>query len=346
MAPRGGCGGLVINSLTERPFSRGNHSVCLAMSSSVVSRGSCHPAWAIAAAASLGLCFSAPGQSVCIGVVILPVMEAIGSSRTLITVLYLIGTLTSALILPRVGVLVDRYGPRICIVVVSLGLGLACMFMSTVSNAPMLLLGFFLLRFSGQGSMCLVSQCVINLWWVKKRGKIQGVAGSVASMAMSWIVPQIMLSSTAAWGWRVTYVALGSAVICVMGPVGALFYRSKPEDHGLLPDAEFPAEASTDFQPLDGAEVEMVITTSGPADDVDRKDEAGSDVPPALQEESWTVREALRTPAFWLLSLGNASVAATGTGQPCTGRGVLSLVCVTDLGPKGDPESFGQPCTQ
>ena len=65
-------------------------------------RGCCnlHFGWIVAASGTLGLCLSAPGQSVCIGVVILPIMETLDISRTLVTVLYLFGTLTSAIILP------------------------------------------------------------------------------------------------------------------------------------------------------------------------------------------------------------------------------------------------------
>ena len=88
-----------------------------------------------------------------------------------------------------------------------------------------MLVGFFLLRFMGQGSMCLVSQTVINLWWVKKRGVIQGLAGSCSSIIMSWVVPQAMLSLMDAFDWRVTYVILGAFTVAVMTPIGWLTFR-------------------------------------------------------------------------------------------------------------------------
>ena len=49
-----------------------------------------------------------------------------------------------------------------------------------------------------------------------------------------------MVSSTESIGWRQTYVILGAGTIAIMTPIGFLFYRSKPEDYGMLPDAEVP----------------------------------------------------------------------------------------------------------
>ena len=77
------------------------------------------------------------------------------------------------------GKVIDFFGVRIMICVISIGLGIACITISTVTNIPLLLLSFFLLRFFGQGSMIMVSKTAINYWWIEMRGTVMGIAGSV-----------------------------------------------------------------------------------------------------------------------------------------------------------------------
>ena len=51
----------------------------------------------------------------------------------------------------------------------------------------------FMLRFFGQGSMMNVSVYQINLWWIKRRGAMMGVAGAVVSSMMlaSQVLPTV-----------------------------------------------------------------------------------------------------------------------------------------------------------
>jgi len=77
-------------------------------------------------------------------------------------------------------------------------------------------------------------------------------------------------------GWRATAFASGVAVLLIGLPLAAVV-RHRPEEHGLLPDG---AQSRTSL-------------VDNPADD---------DV-----EFGLSVREALRTSAFWLLSFGQAA---------------------------------------
>jgi MFS family permease len=72
---------------------------------------------------------------------------------------------------------VDRKGVRPIVALVSLLFGLACIYMALVQNALMLGVGFLFIRMLGQGSLGLVSQTVINQWWVRRRGLVMGISG-------------------------------------------------------------------------------------------------------------------------------------------------------------------------
>jgi MFS family permease len=79
---------------------------------------------------------------------------------------------------------IDKYGHRKMIVIISLSLGAAALWMSFVFNPVMLLIGFFLMRFFGQGSMGLWPQTLVPHWFKSKRGlamSILGIGGVVGA---------------------------------------------------------------------------------------------------------------------------------------------------------------------
>merc|ERR1712196_368025 len=127
-----------------------------------------------------------------------------------------------------------------------------------------------------------------------------------------------------------------------MTPIGWLTFRSKPEDYGMLPDGEEVGVngegAELELKELQPGTARVVVPTADEVDclegrsghSVDEQaeeegaqlvqanraedpEEGAGSVIVAVDEESWTVDEALGTSAFWVLSVGNASVAATGT---------------------------------
>ncbi len=70
-----------------------------------------------------------------------------------------------------------------------------------------------------------------------------------------------------------------------MAPVGYLFYRSRPENYGLLPDG---------------------AVTLAP--------QPGVMQPQQTEEQDWTLAEAIRTPAFWIVFAGLATISMLATG--------------------------------
>ena len=209
-------------------------------------------------------------------------IEDLGLSRSLVSTLYTAGTLTASFVLPFVGRQFDRRGARFMTVLISLLLGLACIYMSFVRNALMLGIGFFLLRQLGQGSLTLVSKSVINLWWVRRRGIAMGISGVFGAL-LGGLFPYVINALIPLYGWRATYTILGAVLLLVMVPVGWLLVRDRPEDHGLLPDG---AATPDDAEPRANAPIEA----------------------------NWTLSQAVRSSAFWLVTIGLASTSMLNTG--------------------------------
>jgi MFS family permease len=237
--------------------------------------------WIILAVGTIGSVMTSPGQTYAFSAFLNHFITDLGLSRSLVSTLYTVGTLSASFVLPFVGRQFDLRGARIMITVISLLLGLACIYMGFVRNAVMLGIGFFLMRQLGQGSLSLVSKNVINLWWVRRRGVAMGISG-VAGALLAGLFPYFINALIPLYGWRFTYMLLGTLIILVMLPIGWLFIRNKPEDYGLLPDGQ-----------------------------TDTPTNAKSTAP---LEINWTLSQALRSSAFWLVTAGLASMSMLTTG--------------------------------
>ena len=261
--------------------------------------------------ATFGKIMSAPGQSPCIGVVVDCLMSSLGLSRSTTSALYLVATVGSAASLPKVGSLVDKFGVQKSVGLVSILLGGACFLLSVCSNAVLLLLCFYLLRLLGQGAIFLVSQNAINLWFVRLRGLVMGLAAAGATLGITSLSPSLMQTGLATIGWRRMYVMLG--FVCLgFSLVGFAFYREAPEQYGLLPDGDKPKGLAASDSAAEMATATEAVEGAAPG--------AAAEAPAATDaaataegEPAWTRAEALRTPAFWSVSVGCLSVALTGT---------------------------------
>jgi sugar phosphate permease len=231
---------------------------------------------------------TSPGQTYSISIFIEHFITDFGISRTVVSTLYTLGTLTASFLLPFVGRQIDVRGSRVMMVVIAIALTLACLYMGSVQNVVMLGIGFVVLRLSGQGSLSLVSNNVINQWWVRRRGMAIGLAGIGISLLGIGGFPNLIQALINLYDWRVTYVILGVLVAVVMIPLAFFLVRDTPESVGLAPDGAVP-ETSLDL-PFEKNLVEKAI------------------------EENWTRSEAVRTVPFWVLSLGGMSIAMLSTG--------------------------------
>lgn len=225
-----------------------------------------------------------PGQTYVVSIFKEEIQAAVGLSgnETLYSSLYALATLIGSFALPFVGRLIDIHGPRKMVVAISFLFGVACIYMSFIATPLMLGFGFLAIRMLGQGSLGIVSQNMINRWWIRRRGTVLGISGFLFAILGLGLFPSLVNILIDLVEWRTTYVILGVALLSLMLPIGWGFYRDRPEDYGLYPD--------------------------------------GLDTPPSeeeneeLREINWTYRDALRTPVFWVCAIGVSSIGALSTG--------------------------------
>ena len=240
--------------------------------------------WVILAVSGSAVFMSGPGQTYGISVFVDPIIKDLGWSRTMISGLYTAGSLTAATTMILVGRLLDRYGARAMLVMVSILFGFAAIWMSNVSHLWQLYAGFSAIRILGQGSLTLIPSTLVALWFVRLRGRAMSLylMGSAFSLAF---FPPFIHALISNLDWRGAWIVLAVLIWGVLLPPALLLVRRTPESVGLLPDGGSPQAPGP----------------NGPA------------VLAKSDEVDWTVSEALRTRSFWLLMFAGSSQSLIGT---------------------------------
>ena len=238
--------------------------------------------WWVLYAAMLGSIFVSGVGNWTLTILITPMSEDLGWSHAQILGSLTVAGLSGAVISPLVGRIVDRKGARIVIPSGLLILGLAVV-MTARTHA---LWQFYALYSTGLGvSQSAISrvgaQTIASNWFNRKRGIAFGtlMAGSTLSGVAFTSVSQAIVDQ---WDWRMVWLILGLAIILVPFPIGLLVIRRRPEDVGLHPDGD----SAPAVPPLDQAPRNYAVRAIG------------------AEEAGWTVREATKTRAFWLLNVG------------------------------------------
>lgn len=199
-----------------------------------------------------------PGQTMGMAVFADTFIAELGLTRTELSTAYLFGTVGSALFLTRAGRWYDLYGARVMLVAAPVVLGATLCFISVVDllgarlsgffgvelawvTFPLILLGYFGVRFSGQGVLTSASRNVLLVWFSKRRGLVSGVRGVFVSLGFS-IAPLLLVLLIGALGWRGALWAMAGAVGIGFALLALLTVRDRPEVCGLLADGRLEHE--------------------------------------------------------------------------------------------------------
>ena len=229
-------------------------------------------------------------------VLIFPMSQQLGWSRTLIAGSVSAGAIASLVLSPVVGWAIDRYGARPVLVVSVAGLGLAMVSLAWATVPFTFYLAFAAGRVVFHTSAPIGASTVAARWFIRKRGRAIGIIflfGAIGGIVFTMVASLVVESH----GLRATWIAIGLVVLVFSVAPSLLLVAERPEDIGLLPDGVEPdlAMPSTEDQravrPGFSGEQAAVITQV-------RRDD----------DDSWTLREAVGTRTFWVLvSMGFTS---------------------------------------
>ncbi len=217
--------------------------------------------------------FARQGPAVAtLSIFIEPMTSEFGWSHTAMSAAVSLGGILAALTSPMLGPVLDRHGARAMLCWAVLTTAICTMVLAWTQSLVFFFVFFCIARMNFAGTFDLGIYGALNNWFVRRRGIATSIS-TVSLMIGLIAMPLIVQAAIVYDGWRAGWLAVGFTVL-VIGflPTWALMVR-RPEDMGLVPDG-----------PMD------INTTDGNG-------------ATTIAEPTFTRAQALRTPAFWLLSL-------------------------------------------
>jgi len=198
---------------------------------------------------------------------------------------------------PIVGRFVDRYGARPVIPVGAVLIGLGFVIVSQMSDLYLFYLGYAIIGTGAAAMGPVPCSAIIANWFRRKRGLAVGIMAAGIGAGGVVVAPFIgyILSH---FDWRTAYLSLAVLVVALTIPLALGVIRTRPSEMGLYPDG--------DKEPVGGPE--GAASTGG-------------------EREGSTLKQALKTPAFWLIS-----VACFCYAFPSMGALQASVPFLEDIG--------------
>ncbi len=216
-----------------------------------------------------------------LGVLIEPLGDEFGWNRATISAAAAIGSVGGAVLSPLVGHVLDRQGPRLVTAAGGAVMGVCLLALALTPGLWWFYIVYGTGRATATGVTSLGATVATSNWFIKNRGLALGIMllGSRAGMAILPIAVQMILL---VGNWRMVWLVLGALVLALSVLPSLLYLHRRPEDVGMKPDG-----ASSDVAEMPQAD-------------------------PSSAEPRWTLREALRTPAFWFVTLATSQMFLVG----------------------------------
>lgn len=211
--------------------------------------------WVIIFAGIIGIIMSVPGQTIGVSVFTDHLIGALDIGRVNLSMAYMVGTILSGFFIPYAGRMYDKYGVRPVAMVAGFLLGLTLIYLSSVAEVvslfsslfsfidmPVLVfvlmtLGFFALRFLGQGVLTMVSRNMVMKWFDKRRGFANAILGITISFGFS-LSPQVLDILISNMSWQIAWRTLGLVSGIGFVVFAFIFFRDNPTMYGLIPDGK------------------------------------------------------------------------------------------------------------
>jgi MFS family permease len=242
--------------------------------------------WVHVFIAALAMVGTLPGRTQGLGLITEPLLRDLQLDRVHFARINLWATLIGALFSLGVGRLIDRFGSRIVLLVVSVLLAATVFGMSVTSGIVTMAILITLTRGLGQSALSVVSITMVGQWFVRRLNlamAIYTIALSIGFMIAFPLIGEIVLTR----GWRTAWWIVGVALLAGLAPLALLLVRRSPEACGIEPDGQ-PAN----------------ISNALPTD--------------------YTLREALATPSFWVFGIASAVYGLIASGIALFNESILA----------------------
>lgn len=166
----------------------------------------------------------------------------------------------------------DRYGPRVVLLLMGIITGLSLILTSRTGAAWQVFLTYSVLLAIGMGPVYVVATTTVSRWFNRKRGLAVGIAGSGEGLGTITMAPlsNFLISR---FSWKTAYLIIGLITWAVVIPFSR-FLKKDPGEIGVLPDGLKAEEG----------DITRVNVEAKP------------------QESGMTLSETLKTRGFWAVA--------------------------------------------
>jgi len=212
--------------------------------------------------------------------------EEFGWSTTLIAFGFAMNRLESGLLGPVQGWMLDRFGPRAVMRIGAVLMAVGLMLFSTLQT-PFQFFAYYLIVALGASLAGFITVVTAVVNWFERRRSV-ALALAQAGFPLGGVLTPAVVYSLTEFGWRRT--AFGSAWVALVSVLAlAQFMHRRPADVGQEVDGEAP-------EVVDNARHDEPAASSS---STSRSSTRAS--------RDFTLAEAVRTRAFWMLNFGHAT---------------------------------------
>jgi len=207
-----------------------------------------------------------------------------GWSRTALSGAFSLARVEDGLLGPIEGWLLDRFGPRAVMRAGFILFGVGFFLFARIDSIVEFYVTFLLMSVGASMAGFLAITTAIVNWFVRRRSLAMGVAllgNPIGGFALPLIV-----GALETWGWR-TVANVSAVIVVVIGLAVSQLVRHRPEQHGYRPDGDPPPPVADAAALAAGDSIEAPATEP--------------------EDDSYTVAQALRTRAFWFISMAHAA---------------------------------------
>jgi MFS family permease len=244
--------------------------------------------WVNVVVAALAMVGTLPGRTQGLGLITESLLADLQIDRVVFARINFWATLIGALFCLGVGRVIDRFGSRAVLTVVTVALGIVVTWMSDVKGVASIALLITLTRGLGQSALSVISITMVGQWFVRRLSLAMAVYTIVLSVGFMLAFP-VVGSMVIKYGWRTAWTAVGISLLLGLAPLGWLLVRRSPEACLLPPDGEPPVEDR------------IVEVTTG-----------------------HTLWQALSTPSFWIFGLASAVYGLIASGIALFNESILA----------------------
>jgi MFS family permease len=166
------------------------------------------------------------------GVFFKPMLKEFGWTRAMTSGAFSLCSIIQGVLGIAMGGVTDKFGPRVVITLCGLLLGLGYLLMSQLSAIWQLYLFYGAIVGAGMGGSFTPLMSTVARWFMSRRSTMTGIV--VAGTGIGALIgPPIMSRLVSGYGWRPSYIILGSFVLAVV-VLCAQFIKRDPAQMGQV----------------------------------------------------------------------------------------------------------------